>query len=193
MKAVEEAGLSGEEQTAPPGIWPTFSDPRFITFLRCWAERRRGLMQPRSSIDPATIKSCLPHVWLIQHRRQEGDFICTLAGEKVNEAWGQSVIGKPLTTFMPSDYAESCVSQYREIMQRPALLVSRRRINPLERSEKAAERLVAPLSDDEGRPYGVFGMTLYYFDPVTQARDVVDVTGETLFYNCADLPNGLPG
>lgn len=188
MTGVDEAGSAGEGYTAPPGRWPEFGDPLFSQFLRQWAASRDGLVPTRSRIDPAAIRICLPHVWLIQYRRDHGDFVCTLAGEKVNEAWGKSIIGKPLTAYMPPEDAAACEVQYREVMTRPALLVSHRRIIPMGKSQKAAVRLVLPLSHDDGQPYGVFGMTRYYFDPSAQTDGEADPRGETVFYNCADLP-----
>lgn len=113
--------------TGPAGIWPELADPRFSQLLRHWAEGRRGLLPPRSAIDPIAIRSCLPNIWLYQYLPEEDDFRCSLAGEAVNQAWGASVIGKKPRDFMPPSVLPTVLDSYRETLRRPALQVSRRR------------------------------------------------------------------
>lgn len=184
--------------TAPPGTWPSFSNPQLLLFLRHWAARRPvtgdapALMMPRSAIDPVVLKSCLPDVWLFQYRADEDRFVCTLAGERVNEAWGQSLIGKTPQDFMPRDSGTIAQAIYRRILLTPSLHVSYRRIEPAARQEKGAERLVVPVSDADGQPYGIFGLSLYHFDPVTEADHPPQVGRHIMYYPCAALPQTSP-
>ena len=55
-----------------------------------------------------------------------------------------------------------------------------------------AERLVVPLSDGQGRPYGIFGLSLYHFDPVTEAGHEPYVGSNVTYYPCDALPQTLP-
>ena len=184
-----------EEQggaVAAPGVWPSFANPLLMLFLRHWAARRDGLVMPRPAIDPAVLRSCLPDVWLFQYHQDEDRFVCTLAGERVNEAWGQSLIGKTPQQFMRPDSAAIAQGIYRRIVLTPALHVSHRRIAPAGRHEKGAERLVVPVSDSHGQPYGIFGLSLYHFDPVTQAGHEPYVGSDVTYYPCAGLPATLP-
>src|SRR3546814_13258617 len=62
--------------------------------LRRWAEWRDGLKPPpRSRIDPAALKPCLPLVWIWRLTEDHSTLTCTLAGEDVQAAWGRSIIG----------------------------------------------------------------------------------------------------
>jgi len=187
-----QPGVEPGGRIAPPGSWPEFDNPLLQVFLRHWAERRRGLAMPRSAIEPAAIRSCLPHVYLMQYRAAGDDFVCTLSGEKVNEAWGQSLIGKRPQDFMPPDSAALAQDIYRRIATMPALHVSHRPIVPFDRPAKAAERLVVPLDDGAGRPWGLFGLSLYHFNPVTEAGHSPYVGHNVTYYPCAGLPAGLP-
>ncbi|MCW0233573.1 MAG: PAS domain-containing protein [Ferrovibrio sp.] len=177
---------------APPGCWPALTDPRFRSLLRHWAERRQGLMAPRHAIDPAAIRGCLPHVWLYQYLPAENDFLCTLAGEKVNEAWGQSLIGKRASLFMPPPMREHVPKLYRRMLEQPALQVSRRRITPADGVAQSAERLILPLAREDGSAYGVFGLTLYYLGAQSSFDDPLDMQGAVTLYDCAGLPASPP-
>lgn len=177
---------------ARPGVWPVFGNPLLTQFLRHWAERRVGVMMPRSAIDPAALRACLPDVWLFQYHAADERFVCTLAGERVNDAWGQSLIGKTPQQFMRPESAAIAQKIYHRIVTTPALHVSHRRIAPAGRHEKAAERLVVPLSDGQGRPYGIFGLSLYHFDPVTEAGHEPYVGSNVTYYPCDALPQTPP-
>ncbi len=179
-------------RVAPPGEWPQFRDSRFMLLLRHWATSRVGLMMPRSALDPAVIKSCLPHVWLFQYLPESDSFLCRLSGEQVNEAWGVTMIGRRPQDFMPPGSAAIAQQIYRRILLTPAVHVSQRHITPPDRQAKAADRLVVPLSDDQGRPYGIFGLSIYHFDPITQAGHPPHVGPEVTYYPCAALPAAPP-
>jgi hypothetical protein len=165
--------------------------------LRHWAagrviDGRTGLMMPRATLDPAAIKACLPHVWLAQYAADLDDFVFRLSGEQVNEAWGLSITGKRPHDFMPPASAATASGIYRRILFTPAVHVNYRPIEPTERQQKGAERLVVPLCDAEGRPWGIVGMSLYVFDPITQADLPPYVGPDVTYYPCRDLPEGMP-
>lgn len=191
---MRQSGDDEEEggEVAGPGVWPRFTEPRLSLFLKHWADRRVGLTMPRGAIDPTLLKSCLPDVWLFRYHADEDRFVCTLAGERVNEAWGQSLIGKTPQQFMPPQSAAIAQAIYRRIVLMPALHVSHRRIAPAGLQEKAAERLVVPLSDHDGKPYGIFGLSVYHYDPLTEARHAPYVGHNVTYFPCATLPPDWP-
>lgn len=181
------------EAVGVTGIWPEFADLRFRLLLRHWAENRCGLMAPRGAIDPIAIKSCLPNVWMMQYLAESDEFRCTLAGEAVNQAWGQSIIGKRPRDYMPAGMLQRTLETYRRMLTMPALQVSRRPITRIDSIRQGAERLILPVSDDAGRPYGLFGMTLYFLGTESRIGNPQDIQGEVTFYPCAGLPGTPPG
>jgi hypothetical protein len=193
----DESGAT-DGAVAKPGVWPVFRDPRFVLLLRHWASNRQavdgksGPMMPRAALDPVEIRACLAHIWLAQYLPDEDNFVFRLAGEQVNEAWGINITGKRPHDFMPPASAATARGIYRRILFTPAVHVNFRRIEPSERQEKGAERLVVPLSDAGGGPWGIVGMSLYHFNPVTQANLPPYVGPDVTYYPCAGLPSGTP-
>jgi hypothetical protein len=181
-----------EEVTGPPQTWPVLTDPRFRSFLRHWAQNRAGLVMPRAAIDPVAIRGCLANVWLYQYLPEEEDFLCTLAGEAVNLAWGQSLMGRRISQFMSPVMLGQVPALYRRMMAMPAIQVSRRQISPASGVEQGAERLIVPLADPEGRPWGVFGLTLYQLGGQARITDPAALQGQVTLYPCAELPPDLP-
>jgi hypothetical protein len=192
--ASAEAGdtLDRDVILGPPGSWPDLQEPRFRSLLRHWAERRRGIMTPRSAIDPLAIRDCLPNVWIYQYLPDLDDFLCTLSGEAVNQAWGQSLMGKRTTQIMSPGMLAHVQVLYRRMLAMPALQVSRRRITPADGVAQSAERLIVPLSRDDGSPYGIFGITLYYLGRQTSFDNLRDMQGEVTLYDCHTLPATPP-
>jgi hypothetical protein len=169
--------------------WPSLDDHRLALFLRHWAESRRGAAVPtRSSIDPAQIGPCLPFVWMYRYDPVTGDFTCTLAGDEINTAWGGSIIGMRLQDFMPAGMALSLRVHYRSVLTIPALLHSGLRIVPELAVTKLARRLVAPLTRDDGTPFGVFGISVYVYDRARQMDAPVGPMGDAVLYDCTVLP-----
>lgn len=177
---------------AKPGVWPSLKDPRLQVLLRHWANNRNGLVMPRSALDPAALKICLPNAWLYRFLSAENDFICTVSGEKVNSAWGCSLMGKRIDETMPANMIAFATLAYRLILEMPAIQISTRRIEPPDGIEQVSERLIVPLTDDAGDPYGVLGVTLYSLGDLQQLSPSDDVQDEATFYPCAGLPQTLP-
>src|SRR3546814_9815807 len=79
-----------------------------------WAARRRGLMMPKQDIDAIALKSCLPNVWLHRYQPESDDFVCLLAGEQVNAAWGGSIANRPLSQIIRSEQYALTRHRYRQ-------------------------------------------------------------------------------
>jgi len=174
--------------------WPRLEDGRLRQFLRHWAASRGdGLVAKRSAIDPAELKPCLPYLWIYRWQPERQDFYCSLAGEAVNDAWGRSIRNRFLSEIMEPDNADLLRLRYRLVIETPSIQISRRPIQPHLHLGKDSERLITPLADDAGRVFGVFGMTLYHYDRVTEADKPIHPRREVEAYACADLPRDLPG
>ncbi|MBX3455219.1 PAS domain-containing protein [Ferrovibrio sp.] len=173
--------------------WPRMEDARLRLFMHHWAERRGdALVTLRSAIDPGQLKPCLPYLWIYRWLPQQDDFFCSLSGEAVNDAWGRSIRNRFLRDIMSTEDAGVLRQRYRHVMDTPAIHISRRPIQPHLQLGKDSERLILPLADDAGQVLGVFGMTLYHYDRVTEADKPIHPRREIEAYACADLPRGLP-
>lgn len=192
VKAGVADAVAREATLSPPGCWPDLNDPRFIRVLRHWAECRQGVMTPRSAIDPGAIRDCLPNVWIYQYLPEDDDFICRLSGEAVNQAWGRSLIGKRVSAIMPEAIIDRVHLLYRSTLLMPAVQFSRRRILPNDGVAQSADRLILPLSRDDGSPYGIFGLTLYYLGNQSTFDDPRDIQGRVTLYDCNSLPPTFP-
>jgi hypothetical protein len=196
---VETAETLGHDVViGPPDCWPVLHEPRFRQLLRHWAECRQsidgklGLMAPRSALDPAAIRACLPNVWIYQHLPDTDDFLCTLSGEAVNQAWGHSLMGRRITQIMAPEMLAHVRVLYRRMLAMPAIQLSHRRILPAEGVAQSAERLIVPLSRDDGSPYGVFGITIYHLGPQACFDNFRDMQGGVTLYDCHTLPATPP-
>lgn len=198
MQAGVADAIAREATLSAPGRWPDLNDARFLRVLRHWAERRQsidgrpGVTTPRSAIDPGAIRDCLPNVWIYQYLPEEDDFICRLSGEAVNQAWGQSLIGKRVSAIMPPAIIDRVQLLYRTTLLMPAVQFSRRRILPNDGVAQSADRLIVPLSRDDGSPYGIFGLTLYYLGKQSTFDDPCDIQGHVTLYDCNMLPPTFP-
>lgn len=182
----------------PEGVWPDLADPRHRQFVQHWAEQRAanpggwGLIAPRSAIDPMALRACLPHLWIYRWDTARQDFICTLAGEAVNQAWGFSIIGRTTYEVMGAGNGPLVRARYLAVLGIPAIQCSRKPIEPHDGIHKRSTRIILPLCDGEGAPYGVLGMTLYDYDPYREADKPVQTVPEVELYGCAGLPRTPP-
>lgn len=188
------AGLPQDEEEVI-GRWPALEDRRMALLLRRWAGWREGTAPPpRSRIDPAALKPCLPHVWIWRLTPDRFSLTCTLAGEKIQEAWGRGIIGNdPLSLWGPES-GLVVRDRLRRVALTPAIVHGRSGILSGESASpgKFAERLILPLATDDGAPFGVIGMTLYRYDPVAAAGQLPRVLLSSQRHPCAALPEGLP-
>ena len=98
------------------------ADPRILVFFHAWnAARRRTLVPLRSDFDPMLIQSLLAHVWLYRFDPAVGDFVCKLAGEEVNLAWGRSIKGRTLREIVGAADHPIMMARWRKLLTVPLL------------------------------------------------------------------------
>lgn len=195
--AAERSLPADEEEVL--GRWPEPEDPNMQLLLRRWAEWRDGLHPPpRSRVDPAALKPGLPTIWIWRLSDDQATLTCTLAGEEVQAAWGRSIIGNdPLTLWGPQA-GRVVRERLKRVALLPAVVHGRTAITPVSAggapldAGKSAERLILPLANDRGQPFGVIGMTLYRYDRLAADSPAPAVLLKSWRYPCAALPQGLP-
>jgi hypothetical protein len=173
--------------------WPRVEEARLALFLRHWASARVGAVVPRrSAIDPGAIAPCLPYVYLYRVDLGSGEFTCSLSGEEINTAWGFSLIGKRQRDFMPPAIMGPVRARFRAIVATPAILFSGFRGGRTLLGVTLVRRIIAPLTLDDGTPYGVFGIAVYVNDPEGRVPAPVEPTVDAVLYDCKALPPTPP-
>lgn len=184
--------LSPEEKEIL-GTWPQPQDLRLRLLLRRWAEWREGNLVPkRSRVDPAAIKPCLPMIWMWRLNEARDGVVCTLAGEEVNRAWGFSIIGRDPVSLWGPEAGGIVLDRLIRAALIPALFHGRTGIVPAAASGLTAERLILPLRNDDGSPFGIFGITMYRYDQSSDDKKRPIPMLVSHRHPCASLPAELP-
>jgi hypothetical protein len=160
-------------------------EPLLRDLLGHWLEARGDRAMPsREDIDPSRIPKCLPHVW-IYRLAEDGEFYCVLAGEKIRQAWGHSIMNKSAAEILGPDYQRVVKERWRRVLDTPAIQHGFFRSND---QYKNVERIALPISDANGRPIQVIGGSIYHYDTLS-ARElpVLAATNTVHFYDTRDL------
>jgi hypothetical protein len=187
-------------------VWPQIRDPNMHTFLRCWAQWRQpaprfgpvdaptGLLPPRRrDIDPIALRHCLPHLWIFRVDPDLRNARLTLAGEEILFYWGRGIIGHDVNQLWNDKQAARLgLDQLVRCAATPAIIHGR----PQNHAPKAyglrIERLMLPLMNDDGSPFGVIGYSLFQRDP-DWTKAIQPRLNEMLnIYPLADLPDLPP-
>jgi hypothetical protein len=147
------------------------ADPRIIGFLEVWRDARAGRLVPmKRDIDPTRFPTLLPFIWLYRLEPTRGDFVCRLAGESVNDAWGRSIRGRALEEIVGEADYPTIRERWERILSVPQVQYG----TALERlsamSSHRAERLLVPLTSDDGVRDQILGISLYRFDGTSPSR-----------------------
>jgi hypothetical protein len=161
------------------------TEPLLRDLLGHWVEARGDRPMPsREDIDPSRIPNCLPHVW-IYRLAVDREFYCVLAGEKIREAWGHSIMNKSAAEILGSDYETVVKERWNRVLNTPAIQHGFFRNGD---QYKNVERIALPISDANGRPIQVIGGSIYRYDTLS-ARElpVLAATNTVHFYDTRDL------
>lgn len=163
------------------------ADPRIFDFFEAWRRARRGRLVPRRrDFDPIAVPGLLRHVWLYQYDPDRADFVCKLAGENVNEAWGRSIRGLSLRQVIGEADHATVLRRWLRILSVPLIHygAARERLSALELQQ--AERLLLPLGPDDGEPDHVLGLSLYTISSDNLSRSPL-VPDDVVQIPCAEL------
>jgi hypothetical protein len=164
------------------------ASPQIVEFLELWNRSRHGALVPlRRELDPFQAPRLLRHVWLYQYLPDRDDFVCKLAGENVNEAWGGRLKGQMLSDVVGPAHRDAAIRRWRGVIETPCILYGA--IGP-ERQDAdgrpIAERLVLPLATAIDIVDHTIGISLY---SVSQTdRDLIrPVWDDMLRIPCAEF------
>jgi len=137
------------------------ADPRIEKFLRVWRDARSGRVVPRrQDIDPTLFPGLLPYVWLCAWDSELQDFVCRLAGERVNWIWGYGLRGNPIGSFMKRADHEVNRARWLHILNGPLVHFGAAAGGPSQ-SRVSVQRLTLPLCNDDGDLQFLIGLSLY--------------------------------
>jgi hypothetical protein len=172
---------------------PGFVDERTGMVYAHWLAARAGQLVPRrDQISPAAIPACLPYVWIYRWLPEERSFRNVLAGEEINLAWSFSIRGKSMEELFGQD-CDKLRQRWIELIERPAIAYGRLANELTQGHYKRAERLNLPLRDNDGKPYGIFGITIYDFDRLHADLTEIPPPLEVTIVPCTALPGAPAG
>jgi hypothetical protein len=172
---------------------PEFFDERIGMVFAHWLAARHGQLVPRrDQISPAAIPACLPYVWIYRWLPEERSFRNVLAGEEINLAWSFSIRGKSMEELFGSD-ADKLRQRWIELLERPAISYGRLTSELSQGRYKRAERLNLPLLDNDAKPYGILGITIYDFDRLHAEQTEIPPPLAVVMVPCAALPGAPAG
>ena len=139
-----------------------FSDPIYGQFLSLWQSKAGARPMPaRSEISPRDLKDFLRHI-AVGHRVAENPsrYVWRVIGTKVAEIIGNNT-GKTLEESLPPEHLRRWTECLDLILDGGLPLRFVGRVNFKDREYLAAENLLVPLANDEGRPTFVMGLCRY--------------------------------
>lgn len=114
----------------------------------------------RQDIDALKLGNALPVIWISEYEPAAGTFRYRLAGEEVNDAFGQSVNGRLLSEIVSAERFDSVNAAFRRVIEEQAAMLA---VGPVYRcTDRVAlgERLALPLSSDGETADGLIGATV---------------------------------
>lgn len=133
-----------------------------LSLLNCWCAMREGQDVPsRRNFDPTLLGRYLAKVYLYAFDEARGDFVCRLAGEEVNEAWGGSIKGRAFREVVGDDHHAAALARWRAIIETPLVQFGVMEDEVGRDRRRVGERLVTPVRDENGATLMILGLGDY--------------------------------
>jgi hypothetical protein len=134
--------------------------------LKCvacyWNEARKGrAITGWHDIHPAQIAAQLPKIWVYRYNREADLFTGRLAGYHIEQIFGKSFRGTPMTELYPKEDYPRLFARAKRVTCEPALFRSKGTVFKHVDRFGEGERIMMPLADDGILGDGVFGATTY--------------------------------
>jgi len=158
--------IVAEPASRKPGCPFEFLDPRLSILWSRWAVSLWpwGLPSP-DDIDVASLDEIEDIVWLYRLEAEARSFRCVMAGETVRAAWQRvDMVGATIADLLGAPIHPIVRDFWLHLVDRPAVMHGSVLCSPSpwERMQRqSAERLVLPLWQRDGRPWGLVGATSY--------------------------------
>ena len=163
---------------------PDVRDARLLEFLEGWLSFRGGRLMPRRrDVQPMTFPRLLSMSYIYERIDDGKSFRCVLAGEEIHFAWGRPIQGSDVRDTFSAEDLPRVMQRWNRALDEPSMLFGR---HILPGTHKSVERLLAPLSDDAGRPCFLIGVTVYR-RAETEVDSATTPTPKAHFHNLTTL------
>lgn len=158
------------------------ADPRIYVVVEGWCQARKGALVPkRGDLDPVSIAGALGDVFIYRYHPDRGDYVCELAGEHVNDAWGRSIKGQTLRQVVMDTDHPTVLERWELVRSVPLIQYGTAAEQLAPSGVRYLERMILPLVSHEGLIDTVLGVSLYasWLDradlPPMMPQDVVHI------------------
>ncbi|MBT5267439.1 MAG: PAS domain-containing protein [Rhodospirillaceae bacterium] len=170
------------------GKRPNIEDDRVARVLDHWLSVRAGAIVPmRDAIDPDALTQCLPHTWIYKFDAEVGDFVCVIAGEEIDSAWGIPIENKRLLDIVGPEDHEIVLDRWHQLLAIPAIMhgSTQKRLAP--QKSRNTERLILPLAASDGTISYMLGASIYQLQPPSSDGPEILRSNHIDIVPCADL------
>lgn len=163
------------------------ADQRIVDFFAAWlAARGDALVARRKAFSPLSVPSLLRYMWIYRFEPEAGDYVCKLAGESVNDAWGKGIKGRALRNIIGEADYPVVRERWDNIVGVPLIQYGavEERLTSLDAWH--AERLLLPMASEDGTTDVVLGISLYNLDHLTKDKSA-NVSEVVMQFPCRDF------
>ncbi len=134
----------------------------YLTEWRTLCAAVPGILPGRRMLDPLRIPGLLSNVW-IYRRLPDGGFVSQIVGESITTAWQVPTRHRRLEDIVPKGEDGVVAGRFNKALDERLLIHSLNQ--SAGRKHMYAERIYAPMLDDDGFPNFLFGLSVYQSDP----------------------------
>lgn len=126
--------------------------------LEYWRDlAKTGTLPSRRDIDPTVLGAVLPHVLLGEWSDCGTDFRYRVCGGSIDLIHGMACTGKSIAQIWPGPSGALVLSEYRTAQAAGGPYLHQVRKTSATNSDVSFERILMPVSNDNGRPDMLFG------------------------------------
>ncbi len=136
--------------------------PRLRKVAQHWNTARGGRPMPGwNDIRPSQIAGELANIWVYKYDRQSGLFTGRLAGHFIEQVFGKSFRGTPMTEIYPPAEYPRLYERSRRVVCEPAFFRGEGMVFSHVERIGQGERIMLPLAEDGEHADGILGATIY--------------------------------
>lgn len=140
----------------------TIKSPALKQIASYWHQVCDGRPMPRwEDIRPSKLACHLSIIWSYRYDRANDALVGRLAGDKIEQMFGKTFRGAPMTALYPPDQYPAMFERFRRIVTGPSLLLEMGMVFKSVDAYGYGERIAMPTSSDGTVADGILGATVY--------------------------------